>query len=146
MEPLKYGGVEMPIYQGVYGNTHVLAADWSIVVDLDDLTVRITVRKGFVFDGASIPRALWRLCGHPFEVPRIAAALAHDWLYAAHVTDRKTADKIFREICRMVGVNYFRRNVEYLALRPFGDKAWYSHGPDDVTFARSHGSMERLED
>ena len=145
MEPLKYGGVEMPIYQGVYGNTHVLAADWSIEIDVAGLRARITVRKGFVFDGASVPRALWWLCGNPFEVPRVAASLAHDWLYAAHVTDRETADKIFREICRMVGVNYFRRNVEYLALRPFGDKAWYSHGPVDVTFARSHGSMERLE-
>ena len=145
MKPLTYSGVEMPIYQGVYGNTHVVAADWSIDIEVAGRRARITVRKGFIFDGASIPRALWRLCGHPMEVPRVAAALAHDWLYAAHVTDRETADKIFREVCRMVGVAWVRHTVEYCTLRACGGAAWYSHGPDDVTFARSHGALEWLE-
>lgn len=135
--------VEMPVYQGIIGNRHVLAADWSIEVAY--LGVRITIRKGFIFDGASIPRALWRLCGHPMEVPRIAAALAHDWLYASHVVDRATADAIYREICRMVGMGCVRRNVEYATLRLCGSAAWDSHGQSDITFARSHGMINHAE-
>lgn len=143
MYELKYGGVAMPVYQGVLGNTHVLAVDWSVEGDLPDgRHFRITVRKGFVFDGASIPRFLWRVCGHPFEVPRVAAALAHDWLNHSHTVDRETADMIYREICRMVGIGWLSRTVEYRTLRLFGDAAWHSHDVDDQNFARSHGAIE----
>ena len=122
--------ISMPIYQGVAGSRHVLAADWRVWGDLPDgRRFWITVRRGFVFDGASIPRLLWRLCGHPLEVPRIAAALAHDWLYASHVCDRQTADMIFRELCRRVGIGCLRRGVEYRVLRLCGDIAWRGHGP-----------------
>ena len=143
MTQLRYNSVVMPIYQGVIGNTHVVAADWHIEGVLPDgRCFYITVRKGFIFDGASIPRALWRLCGHPMEVPRVAAALAHDWLYASHAVDRATADAIYREICRMVGISWLRYSVEYGTLRVCGGAAWYSHGQDDITFARSHGAIE----
>ena len=143
MQNIRYADVTMPIYQGVYGNTHVVAADWQIDVVLPDgREFHIVVRKDFVFDGASIPRALWRLCGHPMEVPRVAAALAHDWLYASHAVDRKTADMIYRAICMKVGVGRIRSKVEYAALRFCGGAAWWSHGPDDITFARSHGAIE----
>ena len=90
-----YGDVAMPIVHGVEGSTVALVADWSVSGFLPDGRVfRIRVRNGFVYDGASIPRLLWRLCGHPLEAPRIAAALAHDWLYSSHVCDRETADAI----------------------------------------------------
>ena len=143
MESLRYSGVTMPIYQGIIGSRHVLAADWCINVVLPDgREFRITVRKGFIFDGASIPSALWRLCGHPMEAPRVAAALAHDWLYAAHVCDRATADAIYRAICKAVGMGFIRRDTEYYALRLCGSAAWYSHDIVDTLFARSHGQLE----
>ena len=41
-----------------------------------------TVPAGTTTDGASIPRWLWRVCGHPLEAPRVYAALLHDWLYS----------------------------------------------------------------
>lgn len=74
--PTIYGDVDMPIYQGVKGSTVILVADWRVSGILPDGRVfRIHVKKGFVFDGASIPRFLWRLCGHPLEAPRIAAEI-----------------------------------------------------------------------
>jgi hypothetical protein len=143
MESLRYNSVEMPVYQGIIGSRHVLVADWHVDGVLPDgRCFYITVKKGFIFDGASIPRALWRLCGHPMEVPRVAAALAHDWIYASHAVDRKTADAIYREICRKLRIIWLRRSVEYRTLRLVGGAAWYSHGPSDVTFARSHGAIE----
>jgi len=142
VKDLTYGGVMMPDVRGVHGSTVILISDWHVEGRLPDgRRFCIHVEAGFVFDGASIPRALWRLCGHPLETPRIAAALAHDWLYAAHVTDRKTADMIFRAICVRVGMVEIRSDVEYAALRIAGDKAWKGHGKDDEIFARAHGAL-----
>lgn len=136
-------GVVMPVYRGdAATGQHVVAVDWRVEGVLPDGRVFIvSVRVGFRFDGCSVPRALWRLCGHPMEVPRVAAALAHDWLYAAHVCDRETADMIFREICRMVGLSALRYNTEYWTLRVAGGAAWKSHGAADQEFARAHGAL-----
>ena len=136
--------VKMPVYRGdAKTGRHVVAVSWHVEGVLDDLRhFEIDVRVGFKFDGCSVPRALWRLCGHPMEVPRVAAALAHDWLYAAHVCDRATADMIFREICRMVGLSALRYNTEYWTLRVAGGAAWKSHGAADQEFARAHGALE----
>ena len=137
-------GVRMPDYHGdAATGKHVVSVAWEVSGVLPDgraFTVRVAV--GFAFDGCSIPRALWRVCGHPMEVPRVAAALAHDWLYAAHVCDRETADAIFAAICRAVGMGSFRTSVEHTALRWFGGSAWKSHGADDQAFARAHGALE----
>lgn len=136
-------GVVMPVYRGdAATGKHVVSVAWEVSGVLPDgraFTVRVAV--GFSFDGCSVPRLLWRLCGHPMEVPRVAAALAHDWLYAAHVCDRETADEIFREICKLVGLGAIRRNVEYYALRVAGGAAWNSHGAEDQEFARAHGAL-----
>lgn len=147
MSDAAYSGVVMPIYQGVSGSRHVLAVDWHIEVELPDgRRFGISIKKGFEFDGASIPRALWRVCGHPLEVPRVAAALAHDFIYASHLLDRETADVIYREICRMVYIAWLRRSVEYYTLRLFGSAAWYSHEQSDIAFARSHGAVELMNE
>ena len=137
-----FGDVKMPHYAGVLDELHQVTADWNVSGVLGDCRVfEVCVKNGFEFDGCSIPRALWRLCGEPFEAPRVSAALAHDWLYAAHVCDRETADGIFREICKMVGVGAIRRNVEYWALRMFGGVAWKSHEAQDENFANAHGAL-----
>lgn len=138
-----YGTVQMPHYQGVYGSTSRLTRDWEIHIELDDGTVvEISVKANFVFDGASIPRALWRVCGHPLETPRIAAALAHDWLYAAQVCKRDEADLIYRVILRAVGVAWWRRWTEWIALRAAGGVAWRSHSDGGAQeLARKRGSL-----
>ena len=47
----------------------------------------LTIKAGFVFDGASIPRLLWSWA-YPFDPNWVAAALAHDGLYAAELLDK----------------------------------------------------------
>lgn len=137
-----YGIVKMPHYAGIKGELHQVTSDWCVGGVLENGDVfEISVSSGFRFDGCSIPRFLWRLCGTPFEVPRVAAALAHDWLYSAHVCERETADAVFREICRMVGIGSFRSGIEYGSLRLFGGLAWSGHGRTDELFARAHGAL-----
>ena len=137
-------GIRMPDCRGdAATGQQVVTVDWRVEGVLSDGRVfAVSVRVGFSFDGCSVPRLLWWLCGHPMEVPRVAAALAHDWLYAAHVCDCETADMIFREICRMVGLSALRYNTEYWTLRVAGGAAWNSHGAEDQEFARAHGALE----
>ena len=69
--------------------------------------------KGFICDGASIPRFAWSIAGHPFGV-FLMDAIIHDWLYSQlrfvsrHNLsyERADADRIFRD-----GMTWRARNV-----------------------------------
>ena len=143
VKAMRYGGVEMPDVRGVKGSVVRLLRDWHVEGMLPDGRIfYVDVHAGFEFDGASIPRALWRLCGHPLEAPRIAAALAHDWLYGAHVCSRADADLIYRTVSRMVGIGAFCSGVEYSVLWLFGWIAWIRKRTDEKCFALTHGALE----
>ena len=92
-----------------------------------------TVRTGFVFDWASIPRVFWRLLppaglsGEPYGL----AALWHDWFYV-HQTihgvpvTRSEADAAFLEIMLYVGVAPWRARLMWSAVRTGGWISWNS--------------------
>lgn len=139
-------GIAMPDYHGTANedneNEKQLSKHWTVSVTVDSFKFDIYIFAGFKFDGASIPRVLWRLCGHPFTCPREAAALAHDWLYASHAVDRETADKIYRELQKVLGINIISRNVEYWTLRVFGGFAWKSKSTAEIHDANYFGNMD----
>ena len=98
----------------------VLMEDWHIN---DVCGFRFTVPAGTSTDGASIPRFLWRLCGHPLQAPRVYAALLHDWLYGngwQMGISRQEADEIYYRLLRHFGVSAWAAGIEYYALRCFG--------------------------
>lgn len=138
-------GITMPDYHGTANpknkNEHELSKRWEVSISIDGFKYVISIGAGFKFDGASIPRALWRLCGHPFTCPRVAAALAHDWLYASHAVDRETADKIYRELQKQLGINIISRNVEYYTLRIFGGFAWKAKSVYEIHDANYLGNL-----
>lgn len=141
-----YNGVEMPHIHGITKEEYQLDRNWVVKIAVGAKTYTIWIKAGFKFDGASIPRLLWRLCGHPFEAPRIAAALAHDWLYRAQVTTRGEADKIFNAICKKVGMSAWRTGPEYYALWACGWAAWNAnHEWPKISEARTLGSCEVKE-
>ena len=140
-DPVVYNGVTMPIYQGTEDGRHRLVATWHVEVEVDGATYIIEVLAGFVFDGCSVPRWLWRLCGHPMEVPRVAAALAHDFLYRAHLCKRELADKIYRAICLKVGMSAARSGIEYTMVRWFGGSAWKEYNAHQIEVARCEGKL-----
>ena len=53
------------------------------------------IPKGFTCDGASIPKFLWSVLGHPFRSDVRCAAILHDFLYRNAVVKRKVADQMF---------------------------------------------------
>ena len=105
----------------------VLQEDWTVEV----CGYRFTVPAGTSTDGASIPRFLWRVCGHPLESPRLYAALLHDWIYggcmvplstwAARVHDARYAGVPYVVVEKMDGSEVDPRKIE----RAEADKCYY---------------------
>lgn len=89
---------------------------------------KITVPKGFITDGASVPSFLW---GWPFDLspwgPYAKAAVLHDWLYAEQALTKLEADNTFLEAMEALGISEFKRNVMFKAVRWFGQAAWDEH-------------------
>lgn len=141
-----WNGVPMP-----FVTPGVIAGEWRLTrtyhyagILPDGRVFEIWIRYGFVFDGASIPRALWRLCGTPMECPRLAAAIIHDWLYRAQVCERALADEIFNCVCKTVGMAAWRTSPEWAALRAFGGAAWKDNREEwaRISAARELGCFE----
>ena len=101
----------------------------DVFILLEDVTVevlgyRIRVKKGFDFDGASTPQALWSVYGNPLTGKYRIAALVHDVLYASQVLEKSICDSIFLELMKTHGVGYVKRYSMYNAVKVFGFKAW----------------------
>ena len=89
----------------------------------------LTVPEGTKTDGASIPRALWGVCGHPLEAPRVYAAIVHDWLYGGGGPvgmTRAEADAVYRDLLVAYGWGRWRAWIEWTALRVCGASHWTS--------------------
>jgi len=93
----------------------------------------VAIPKGFLSDGASIPRIFWNIFS-PFGL-YLKAALIHDFLYSKDSDelfkcDRKTADLIFKEAMYNLGIGWVKRNTIYRAVRlggGFSYKKKFSH-------------------
>ena len=125
--------------------TYLLMAEYIYKWDKNGETYRIVVPKGFIYDGASIPRLVWTLTGMRPDGLLRAAALVHDFLYEhkgkmpkgtyqmrsdKRYTDlndqwsRKNADKMFARILKESGVSRFKRRMACRAVRLGGWLAW----------------------
>ena len=96
----------------------------DIATDFIDLNVdgELKVKNSYAWDGPSGPVIDTK--------ENLRASLVHDALYQLmrleklkSRTYRKTADKIFRNICKKDGVSSVTANIYYNALRRFGKPA-----------------------
>lgn len=86
------------------------------------LKATITVPKGFITDGASIPiGARWLF---PFGGKKMQAAVVHDYLYRTGEYSKAEADYVFKEAMKVMGVTSWRVTVMYNAVRYFGGNSW----------------------
>ncbi len=112
---------------------------WGQLVD-EELTARfryicndttvIDVPKGYVTDGASIPRLAWRLVGGPWSGLYKWAAVVHDYTYTSSFfghDGRQRADEVFLEAMYYSGVCYVKRQGMYVAVRLAGGKHYHKH-------------------
>ena len=101
-------------------NLFILSKDKTV----ESLGYSVTVKKGFDFDGASIPKWLWSIYGSPLNGDYVVASLIHDGLYASQKVSKEISDKIFLDIMKQSKVGYIKRTSMYLAVKLFGAKDW----------------------
>ena len=96
----------------------------GIVTDFIELKTdgELTIKKGYAWDGPSGPVVDTK--------ENLRASLVHDALYQLMRNEelstrrhRKTADRLFRRICKEDGVSSMTANIYYNALRRFGKPA-----------------------
>jgi hypothetical protein len=86
--------------------------------------IHISVKEGFEYDGASIPKAFWWLIGSPFSGKYRLAATIHDALYATQLTTREESDDIFYNIMVNEGVAIWKAKLMYTAVLAFGGSVY----------------------
>lgn len=107
-----------------------LMDDWHVEVRGWSFDVPAGTRT----DGASIPRALWAVCGHPLQAPRVYAAVVHDWLYGGggpSCMTRAEADAVYRDLLVDYGWGRAKAWIEWTALRMFGRSHWTNRKKED---------------
>lgn len=99
--------------------------DWYFVID----DVEYVIPKGFVFDGASIPKAMWAIIS-PTGVLLIGATI-HDYMYQngkllmrgkrkERIVTRREADRIFRQVSIEVNGFSIVNWMAWAGVRLFG--------------------------
>lgn len=108
---------------GEFGDGKILL---STFVWRDPVCGVIEVPKGFIFDGATIPRLAWTLIGvTPYDNDIIHAAVVHDWLYATRSLSRKLSDDVFKRIMLTERrLNRFSIRLIFRSVRIGGGRAY----------------------
>lgn len=86
--------------------------------------LEIIVPIGFYSDGASIPRLLWTLVGHPFNRHVREAAVLHDYLYYSGKVSRADADRIFRQAMKWLEAPWYKRYAYWSGVRVGAGMVW----------------------
>ena len=92
------------------------------IVDALRSSAGIVVPVGYVTDGASIPRACWRVIGHPFEGLFIRPALVHDVRCEWHVGRWEDTHREFYHNLLAEGVGRTRAWLMFQAVWHFGPR------------------------
>lgn len=130
MKIIKIDGEPVLVYSGnasdMLGKDHwVLINDMTYTIMLDDkTTIDINVDRGYLTDGATVPRSLWSFV--PVWDECTLAVLAHDYLcnYGRvtkagfdYTLSRVEIDKIFLALLEYSRVSWIKYWVMYLAVR-----------------------------
>ena len=98
----------------------IIQLNQPLVYYSDHLGRSVSVPKGFRSDGASVPRALWWI--YPPFGRYLEAAVVHDWFCVTQSISYTDAAIVFREAMAVCGVNKWRRQKMFMAVKFFGPK------------------------
>ena len=113
-------------------------------VAVESLGYSITVKKGFDFDGASIPKWLWSIYGSPLNGNYVVASLIHDALYASQKLTRELADAIFLDLMKQHEVGYLKRQTMYYAVRSAGWYSWKQLTKEEIEEYKEFIDVEKI--
>lgn len=126
---------EMPAITPVRDRANTWTVDCHWVSPLYD-NCGVMMHRGFMTDGASIPRIAWRVIGHPMCTDILPFALGHDGLYAAELLTRKECDEWFLQTMAANGICWAKRNAMWSAVRTFGGYVWSKHTTASIEASR----------
>lgn len=84
----------------------------------------IEVKKGFVSDGATIPRPFRMIIGPPWGGKYPKATVIHDLICVEKLLSRKLSSEIFLEGLRVLGVPLWKRRLMYRGVQAFQFFNW----------------------
>jgi hypothetical protein len=95
-----------------------------------EIAGHIKIYSGFITDGGSVPRLLWRILA-PTDPDIYYPSFAHDLLYSTHgrtghgkVITRKQCDQVLREQMLSIGAPKWKADMVYAGVRSGGWHAW----------------------
>ena len=92
----------------------------------DILDITISIAKGFISDGASIPRIFWNILDP--TGPYFQAAVVHDYLYRCQRLTRHQSDAVLLEGMWVLHCKFREYFIIYVMVRLFGWYAWWKDG------------------
>lgn len=99
-------------------NVYYLSGDYK---NLESYGIRIN--KGYNWNGANIPRFLWRVVGSQYNPEFLPASMVHDWLCENKdfiiQNGAYISSIIFRDILLLYGVPKFKANIMFSAVYMF---------------------------
>ena len=96
----------------------------------DDVSYGIRINKGYNWNGANIPRFLWRVVGSQYNPEFLPASMVHDWLCEnksfIYSNGVKISSDIFRDILVLYKVPKIKAWIMASAVRGFQytQKGW----------------------
>jgi hypothetical protein len=90
----------------------------------------IRIHKGYNWNGANIPKFLWRIVGSQYNPEFLPASMVHDWLCENKdfIIDKgaRVSSIIFRDILVLSGVSKIKANIMMTAVYMFQltQKGW----------------------
>jgi len=110
-----------PAYKRANKYGHIeLVEDWCFYIN----SKAYWIPKGYVCNGASIPRPLWSIVGSPFDPVNAVGAWGHDFLYLTHLVSRKIADEVGFQLWRKAGMTKRKARTMWFFVRYFAGFAW----------------------
>lgn len=90
--------------------------DFEYHVGSEDSNEVIKISKGFISDGASIPKIFWSFIGGPWGKYGYAA-IVHDFILRENLYSTKRADEIFYEAMGVLKVPQWKRWIMFTTVR-----------------------------
>lgn len=114
---------------------------------IDSAGRKWTVPKGYVVNGASIPKAVWSVVGGPWSGKYRNAAVIHDYLTGEKISTSEIVHRLFYDSMRESGVSLVRARLMYAAVVVGGgvwsDVAGFTGAADPIEL--SEEQLEALE-
>ena len=110
------------------------------IVSVDDEVYNVP--RGFVTDGASVPRLLYPICS-PVAGPFGQGAIVHDWFYSVDGPDigRLKADLVLYAMGRFRGAKLGESQLVKSGVNLFGWMS-YKKGRDKMTFSSCYNLVK----